>query len=126
MYGEEMELCYRIRASGCKVIFDPAIGVVHYGEGSWRGDAIRPILLRQLAVIYFYRKHYRGWWPNFASAVILAGSILRSVGWLIAALVSNRTSRRRAMDRARLYGHVFSGIITQLLKPTASRGGPGT
>lgn len=58
MYGEEMDLCYALRAAGWEVWYEPAAVVVHHGGGSSRqtADAIEARLYR--GRLRFFRKHY--------------------------------------------------------------------
>lgn len=55
MYIEDMELCYRVKKNGYKVMFNPEIQIVHEGQGSSsRGFAIK-MFFRGLLI--FQKKH---------------------------------------------------------------------
>lgn len=55
MYVEDMELCYRVKKAGYKVIFDPEIVISHNIHGSSdRGFAVKNIYK---GLLYFQKKH---------------------------------------------------------------------
>lgn len=61
LYFNDVDLCYRLREAGWKIVFEPAAQVIHYyGHSStWQ---VRPaaIVESHRSLIRFYRKHYRG------------------------------------------------------------------
>lgn len=58
LYGEEMDLCYRLRAAGWQVWYEPAARVVHHGAASSARmhAALEERLYR--GRMQFFRKHY--------------------------------------------------------------------
>lgn len=72
MYGEDLDLCYRLRARGGRIYYVPSAVVLHY-----KGEASRQqprAMLREFhrAMWLFYRKHYAsGWRAALAPAVWL-------------------------------------------------------
>ena len=64
MYTEDMELCFRAKKSGKKVMFYPKVNIVHAEHGSTnRSFAIVHIYK---GLLYFYKKH-----KSFAEYLIL-------------------------------------------------------
>jgi N-acetylglucosaminyl-diphospho-decaprenol L-rhamnosyltransferase len=61
LYGEELDLCTRLRDAGWKVLYDPRLEIVH--EGGVSTGRSRATHLQHSASIYrYYRKHRaRGW-----------------------------------------------------------------
>jgi GT2 family glycosyltransferase len=118
MYGEEMELCYRLKRAGGIILFEPGGSVMHYGEGSWRGDAARPILLRQRGLVHFYRQHHSALLANLAWIVLTLGTILRSLGWLGWTLtrILDPAARRAGFNRTRTYLSVLGGLLNPFAK----------
>ena len=59
MYGEDMDLCYRVRAQGHKVMFVPDAEIVHHGGGSSRTQfsGFSDEMLRVAGEIYFKQNH---------------------------------------------------------------------
>jgi GT2 family glycosyltransferase len=72
MYGEDLDLCYRLRARGGRIYYVPSAVVLHH-----KGEASRQqprAMLREFhrAMWLFYRKHYaHGWRAALAPAVWL-------------------------------------------------------
>lgn len=60
MYGEDLDLCYRIQQSGWKVFYVPATSIIHYkGESTKRSD-IDELKVFYTAMRLFVRKHHTG------------------------------------------------------------------
>ncbi len=95
MYGEDIDLCYRIKQRGWRVVYYPAVTVLHL-----KGAASRKASQRAIAAFYdamgiFHNKHYRSCTPFFINwAVALGVPILRTVAlW---------RDRLRSPDRKRV------------------------
>jgi GT2 family glycosyltransferase len=60
LYFNDVDLCYRLRQAGWRVVFQPNARVRHHHGQSTR--LVRPIALldSHRGLIRFYRKHYRG------------------------------------------------------------------
>ena len=58
LYVEEVDLCYRIRQAGWRVIFTPTAEVVHLEGRSLDSDPALRLRLRFWGHTHFYRKHY--------------------------------------------------------------------
>jgi GT2 family glycosyltransferase len=58
LYGEEMDLCYRLRRAGWNVWYEPTARVIHHSEGSSvrQHAAVEERLYR--GRLQFFRKHY--------------------------------------------------------------------
>lgn len=75
LYFNDVDLCYRLRAAGWRIIFEPRAKVVHYyGQSStWQ---VRPagIIESHRSLIRFYQKHYRGGicWCSYAAVIAAA------------------------------------------------------
>jgi N-acetylglucosaminyl-diphospho-decaprenol L-rhamnosyltransferase len=57
-YGEEMDLCYRLRHAGWEVWYQPAARVIHVGGASSRRRRIASEGMLYAGRIRFFRKHY--------------------------------------------------------------------
>lgn len=60
MYGEDLDLCYRIRQRGWRVVYYPAVTVLHVKGASSRRASRRAIGAFYDAMRIFHDKHYRG------------------------------------------------------------------
>jgi len=54
LYGEDLELCYRIKRAGWKVVFFPYAEVFHLGNPVWDSERLNRV---HSATLTFYRKH---------------------------------------------------------------------
>lgn len=92
-YGEDIDFCYRIRATGREIIYYPHVEVLHY-KGASSGlrkesaDIARPPKETRVKVAkesvramqVFYRKFYSDRYPRVVTALVLAG--IRARGWM--------------------------------------------
>lgn len=85
-YGEDIDLCYRIKQAGWKVIFHPGTQVLHY-KGASSGlrkesqDVAKPTKETLLAVTQgsidawkkFYKKFYKDKYPSWVTWLVITG-----------------------------------------------------
>ncbi len=58
MYGEDLDLCYRIQEGGWKIFYVPQTQIIHYkGESTRKGD-LRYVRLFYGAMLLFAEKHF--------------------------------------------------------------------
>jgi hypothetical protein len=58
MYGEDIDLCYRIQETGYHIDYVPETSIIHYkGESTKKGD-LRYNWIFNKALYQFYDKHY--------------------------------------------------------------------
>lgn len=97
MYGEDVDLCYRIRRRGGRIHYLADERVVHYGGGSSQADPRRsylPALMQRESNLHFMRKHHG---PVIALAFRCAvgvGSVVR-IGAALALIALARLAPRR-------------------------------
>jgi GT2 family glycosyltransferase len=58
IFFNEVDWCYRARQKEWKILFSPAVEVVHYGGGSTRQVSARMAWESRRGLLDFYRKHY--------------------------------------------------------------------
>jgi N-acetylglucosaminyl-diphospho-decaprenol L-rhamnosyltransferase len=58
MYGEDLDLCLRIRASGWRVVYYPAVRVVHHKGGATRKYSHHMIREFYRSMELFHQKHF--------------------------------------------------------------------
>jgi N-acetylglucosaminyl-diphospho-decaprenol L-rhamnosyltransferase len=61
MYGEDVDLCTRLRAVGWRVLFTPEVEVRHVGGLATRRDPRMPLIHSQSAYRYFRKHDAKGW-----------------------------------------------------------------
>ncbi len=60
MYSEELDLCHRLRLAGWRIVYEPAVLILHYeGRSSEQAVATRHIRFNRSKVRYY--KKYFGW-----------------------------------------------------------------
>ena len=90
LYGEELDLCTRLRDAGWKVLASPAVEVIHVG-GVSTGRSRRTHLTHSKGVYRYYRKHRAAGWRRVTLPV--AWAALRARAELVA-LHDRATARR--------------------------------
>jgi len=61
MYSEEVDLCYRLRASGWRTDFAPVTDVTHLGGASASQQRAAMEEQKYASTAHFYREHYTRW-----------------------------------------------------------------
>lgn len=62
MYGEDVELCYKIKQLGKSVLYLPVTKVVHLGSGGKKGFLERPLVGEILSLKHFYESYFPTKW----------------------------------------------------------------
>ncbi|MHB9032684.1 MAG: glycosyltransferase family 2 protein [Anaerolineae bacterium] len=79
MYGEDLDLCYRIKERGWLVMYYPQVTVLHIKGAASRKASSRAILAFYDAMRIFHDKHYRDTSSFLVNALIDGGiSVLRA------------------------------------------------
>jgi GT2 family glycosyltransferase len=77
MYGEDLDLAFRIKERGWKVFYYPAVRVLHHKGAASRKQSGRSIREFYRAMHIFYQKHYAQSRPGIINAVITLGIAAR-------------------------------------------------
>ena len=72
MYGEDLDWAKRMRDAGWKVVYNPAVTVLHVKRASSRQNPRAQVEFYR-AMLLFYYKHYRGSTPSWLHWLILLG-----------------------------------------------------
>lgn len=76
MYGEDLDLSYRIKKEGYKILYIPQYSVLHYkgqsGIQNKENDLVRKKIKKHFyeAMATFYKKHYSTLYPSFLNRVV--------------------------------------------------------
>jgi GT2 family glycosyltransferase len=95
MYGEDLDLCYRLKTGGWKIFFLPTARAVHLKGSSTRQESGRMLWEFHRAMWTFHHKHYAADLPAFANGLVWASIWAR---WLTL-LVKARMSGDRRISR---------------------------
>ncbi len=77
LYGEDLDLAFRVKARGWKVLYYPKVVVLHHKGESTRRARARAVREFYRAMLIFYRKHYAPANPPLLRWVVTAGIYLR-------------------------------------------------
>ncbi len=73
MYGEDIDLCYRVKQAGYEIVYYGAASLTHLkGQSGLHTKSRRVIRQFYDAMALFYNKHYRGLYPRPVSWAVLS------------------------------------------------------
>lgn len=78
MYGEDLDLCYRIKNNGYKVFYYPEVTTIHLKGSSTRKTHLSYVNNFYGSMIIFIKKNFTGV-PRILSYILQAGIIYRSI-----------------------------------------------
>lgn len=73
MYGEDIDLCYRIKEGGYKILYYPEASIIHYKGGSSKKRRTKVIYDFHNAMWIFYKKHYIKKYSLWINALVYTG-----------------------------------------------------
>jgi N-acetylglucosaminyl-diphospho-decaprenol L-rhamnosyltransferase len=94
LYGEELDLCTRLREAGWTVLASPELEVLHVG-GVSTGRSRQTHLMHSQSIYRYYGKHRATGWPR--STLPLAWCALRARAEFVA--LRERVAPRHERDR---------------------------
>lgn len=77
MYVEEVDLCFRMKKEGWKIVYIPKWKIIHFGQGTSGSEFA--IINEMKGLKTFYKKHFRKIDYLFLRVVLLIGSIFRVI-----------------------------------------------
>jgi O-antigen biosynthesis protein len=80
MYGEDIDLCYRISLAGYGIDYVPSTSIIHYKGESTKKDNLDYVILFNKAMYQFFEKHYSARYTFWIKLFVRAGIVLRGVG----------------------------------------------
>ena len=91
MYGEDLDLCKRLRDGHWQIVYAPAARIIHHG-GASSGDApLRFLIELHRAQLQYWRKHHCMIVSALYFGTLSLHNILRLIGyWLISIARRNR------------------------------------
>ena len=110
-YGEDIELCHRIRRAGWSVFFDPAGEITHLGGGS--SDGSRLADLRRLEFVWKARFHVQRKCYGVLSALWIRTLYLGSVALNLASIAARGGRGSQAWVRTAKNLRVLAGTLKQ-------------
>lgn len=102
MYNEDMELCYRVKQAGYRVVYAPAARVKHFVGQSFKKQKVNTVLAAPLqSQDIFYQRLYGQKGLFLFRSVVCLGTLLRFILRLTAFLWHSEDQRRHKMLEAR-------------------------
>ncbi len=83
MYGEDIDLCYRIRQAGFENHYLSNPPIIHFKGESTSKHTLRYVRMFYGAMAIFARKHYGGWRAGFLTACIHVAIWLRALATVL-------------------------------------------
>ena len=77
LYSEEIDLCYRIKRAGWRLVWVPEVVVIHFGGQSSKQVATQSFLNLYRGKVLFFRKHYGRIYAWFYRCVLLLAALAR-------------------------------------------------
>jgi GT2 family glycosyltransferase len=121
MYGEDIDLSYRIQQAGYKNYYFADTSIIHYKGESTKKTSVNYVFVFYKAMAIFARKHYSKQKANSLSLLINVAILLRASITLMGNIL--RTSRLMLLDAILFFGlflalrqlyFFFSGKVTPL------------
>ncbi|MFU8860492.1 MAG: glycosyltransferase [Cyclonatronaceae bacterium] len=96
MYGEDIDLCYRVANAGYRIDYVPSTSIIHYKGESTKKDNLRYVITFNKALYQFFDKHYSYGYTLFFRMLIYSGIVLKTILSYLATLV--KKASRPATD----------------------------
>jgi GT2 family glycosyltransferase len=90
MYGEDLDLCYRLREGGWKIYYVPDAIAIHVKGSSTRQATQKMLYEFHRAMWIFHKKHYAATTPGVVNAIIWVGIWAR---WALLSMKARITGR---------------------------------
>lgn len=87
MYGEDIDLCYRMTQAGHLIDYVPGTAIIHYKGESTKKDNLDYVILFNKAMYQFFEKHYSAGYTFWLKVIVKAGIILRGMASYLATVV---------------------------------------
>jgi len=76
LYGEDVELCYRLHQLGYRQLIDPSVRIIHHQHKS-TGGSTRSLIGEMQGLLHLWKKHRPRWQYPLLKYLLLIGCMLR-------------------------------------------------
>lgn len=122
MYFEEIDLCYRIKEAGWRIVFLPSAVITHLGGRSSSQVPLKRIMMLT-SLIAFFRKHRGRFAAGLFTIIFKAGVILRNICHLIIGLFTfviafarfDQKRKKKAKEKVILHTLLLSKYLWRII-----------
>lgn len=115
MYGEDLDLCFRIQQAGWTIHYTPDTRIIHYKGASTRKGDLRYLRLFYGAMVLFARKHLHGRYSGLLIAGLQGAIVVR--GGISLLTATARRLAEPALDFAIMFTVVAAAWWLRSLPP---------
>jgi len=109
MYYEEVDLCYRIKQAGWRVVFMPEAVITHLGGRSTGQIPVRKRIMAMASLLKFFRKHRGKFVTGVFNCVFKPAIIVRdvmnvaagAVTYIFAGIVLSKKGREKSVEKVK-------------------------
>jgi GT2 family glycosyltransferase/lipopolysaccharide/colanic/teichoic acid biosynthesis glycosyltransferase len=109
MYGEDIDLSYRVTEAGYQIDYVPQASIIHYKGESTKKENLDYVIIFNKAMYQFFEKHYSYAYTFLFKIVVKSGIVVRATSSYLASLF--RQSAKPMMDLIILNTLVFVFFI---------------
>jgi GT2 family glycosyltransferase len=110
IYSEEVDLCYRLRQAGWRLVWVPQAEVVHYGGQATQQVAEEMFLHLYKSKILYFKKH-QGVLAGWLYKLILLSAAFTRLLFSPLAWLERRPARERHLNLAKNYRRLVLGLL---------------
>jgi len=122
MYYEEVDLCYRIKQAGWRIVFVPDAVITHLGGRSSEQVPLKRVMMLK-SLVAFFRKHRNRYAARLFIIVFKAAVILRNICHLImgiatyiyAIVTADSDRRKKAAKKIKLHSLLLSKYLWRII-----------
>ncbi|MBC8472002.1 MAG: glycosyltransferase family 2 protein [Planctomycetes bacterium] len=107
MYYEEVDLCYRIKQAGWRIVYIPQAFITHIGGGSSGQIPVSKRIMAMTSLLKFFRKHRGIWTTHIFSCVFKPAVVLRdlmnivfgTIKYIFATATLDKKARKKTAEK---------------------------
>jgi GT2 family glycosyltransferase len=111
LFGEEFDLCYRLREQGIKAVFWGQDEIIHHSGASIKKFPTENIIRHSNGALLFYRKHYSSFHVALYKLIKII-SFMFSISAISLTIVFRNQKREKLIQQRRAYLKLISKFIS--------------
>jgi GT2 family glycosyltransferase len=118
LFGEEIDLCYRLRQQGIKAVFWGQDEIFHHSGASIKEFPTENIVRHYNSALLFYKKHYSCFHVALYKSIKIISFIFSISVISLTIVFKNRESRKKLIQRRSAYFRLISNFISDKIDNT--------